>query len=365
MSEERYLSFVVSARNDNYGGNFLGRMQTFLNAWAYLCRKHRVDAELVIVEWNPPAERLRLVEALRWPKDMAPERMRIIEVPREIHERTPNAHRMPIFEYMGKNVGIRRARGKFILATNPDILFSQGLMKYFAARQLEENAYYRVDRHDVAEEVPPGWSVERQLRFCAHAAFRAHRMEGSVALRDWRETLNVSIKDVMGQAARRRYLLSPRWLAGETLKRIRAIKNSTADETPKRMPAIKNPRPKPLCVHTNACGDFLLMEAKAWKSLRGFPELTTHSHIDSYMVYQAAISGLRQVVLRQPIYHQEHDRSEQAARPLTVLDEIPGLRRMQESRQLEIANSPEWGLGSTRLASVPVCDSVAVGLEQL
>ena len=88
----------------------------------------------------------------------------------------------------------------------------------------------------------------------------------------------------------------------------------------------------------------MLMPRESWRSLRGYPELTTHSHIDAYLAYMAATSGLKQVVLWDPIYHLEHDRSEQAARPLTVLDQIPAFREMIENRRPHIANSEDWGL---------------------
>jgi hypothetical protein len=55
-----YLSFVIAARNDDYGGNFLHRMQVFVNVLFWLWERHNLDAELVVVEWNPPKDRPRL-----------------------------------------------------------------------------------------------------------------------------------------------------------------------------------------------------------------------------------------------------------------------------------------------------------------
>ena len=65
----------------------------------------------------------------------------------------------------------------------------------------------------------------------------------------------------------------------------------------------------------------------------------------------AASFGLKQVVLPDPIYHLEHDRSEQATRPLTELDQIPAFREMIESRRPHIANSENWGLADVNLPS--------------
>ena len=50
-----YLSVVATARNDNHGGNLLGRMQIFVDAWINQAKRHNLASELILVEWNPPA----------------------------------------------------------------------------------------------------------------------------------------------------------------------------------------------------------------------------------------------------------------------------------------------------------------------
>jgi hypothetical protein len=72
------------------------------------------------------------------------------------------------------------------------------------------------------------------------------------------------------------------------------------------------------------------------------------------MVYLTAIAGLHQNILRDPIYHQEHDRSEQSARPLTVLGDIPALREMLETRRLIVTNGQHWSLGDSELQTVRI-----------
>src|SRR5215471_5953131 len=106
-----YLSLVATARNDNHGGNLLGRMQVFVDAWINQCKRHGLRAELILVEWNPPADKPGLSEALRWPADTGPCQVRIIQVPPEIHRRYHHAEALPLYQMIAKNVGIRRARG--------------------------------------------------------------------------------------------------------------------------------------------------------------------------------------------------------------------------------------------------------------
>ena len=47
------LSVVATARNDDHGGNLLGRMQLFVDSLLAQCREHGLAAELILVEWNP------------------------------------------------------------------------------------------------------------------------------------------------------------------------------------------------------------------------------------------------------------------------------------------------------------------------
>ena len=115
--EEPYLSLVVAARNDNYGGDFTHRFQVFVNVLSGWAHRYKLDAELIVVEWNPPPDRPALREQIAWPADRGSLRLRLIEVPQEIHRRLPNSGRMPLFEYIAKNAGIRRARGRYVIAT--------------------------------------------------------------------------------------------------------------------------------------------------------------------------------------------------------------------------------------------------------
>ena len=102
------LSIVATSRNDDHGGNLLGRMQTFVDGFAEQCRRHDLAAELVLVEWNPLPDRPSLAEALRWPQGGGPFSSRIIQVPPELHARLANADRLPLFQMVAKNVGVRR-----------------------------------------------------------------------------------------------------------------------------------------------------------------------------------------------------------------------------------------------------------------
>jgi len=174
-----YLSVVATARNDDHGGNLLYRMQIFVDAWIGQARRHGLSSELILVEWNPPRDRKSLAEVLRWPEDMGPCEVRIVEVPPELHTRYRHSAALPLYQMIAKNVGIRRARGKFVLATNIDIIFSDELMQFLASGRLEKGRMYRIDRTDVMSDVPEGGSIEEQLDFCRKHLIRLCAREGT------------------------------------------------------------------------------------------------------------------------------------------------------------------------------------------
>ncbi len=186
MDQTPYLSVVATSRNDDHGGSMLRRMQIFVNAWIEQCRRHRLASELVLVEWNPPAERPPLAEALDWPADPGPCTVRIVTVPETIHRRFRHAEALPLFQMIAKNVGIRRARAPFILATNVDILFNDELVSFLAARCLEKGRFYRIDRSDTMSEVPLEAGVAEQLEYCRTHLLRVNQREA---------TFTVSLED--------------------------------------------------------------------------------------------------------------------------------------------------------------------------
>jgi len=183
MTGRPYLSVVATTRNDDHGGFPLYRTQVFINSLVEQCDRHSLPAELVLVEWNPPADRPRLADALEWPAGKGWCSIRIVEVPNALHAQLKHSDRLPLFQMIGKNVGIRRARGEFVLATNIDIVLSDGLARFIAERRLRHGYLYRADRIDVPAEIDPEWPIERKLSFCESSAVRMNRREGSLDLR--------------------------------------------------------------------------------------------------------------------------------------------------------------------------------------
>ncbi|MCD6073918.1 MAG: hypothetical protein K0Q70_801, partial [Rhodospirillales bacterium] len=81
MSQRPELSIVVTSRNDDHGGNLQKRMRLCFNGIFALAARHKLKCELIIVEWNPPADKPKLADVLPWPEGHPYCTVRIIEVP--------------------------------------------------------------------------------------------------------------------------------------------------------------------------------------------------------------------------------------------------------------------------------------------
>jgi hypothetical protein len=178
MPADCSVSFIVTSRNDDHGGDMLRRFQLFADALLEQANRHSLSGELIVVEWNPPSGP-RLHEALKLRVKSDCFAVRFIEVPLEAHGKIRNADAIPLFQMIAKNVGIRRAQGEFVLATNPDLFFSDSLISFLASGKLLKDVMYRIDRHDVRAEVPDNTSIDNQLAWCAVNVLRVHRRRGS------------------------------------------------------------------------------------------------------------------------------------------------------------------------------------------
>jgi len=177
-STQPYLSVVVATRNDDHGGDPLKRLQAFVDCFDEQCRRTGLDAEVIVVEWNPLVDRPPVSSLLRLPVPASCV-YRFLDVPPELHQQLRFADVLPMFQMIAKNVGIRRARGRFVLATNIDIILSTEMVEQIAARRLDRMCLYRADRHDVEADLPVDGSLDERLRYCSSHHLRVHTRWGS------------------------------------------------------------------------------------------------------------------------------------------------------------------------------------------
>ncbi len=149
------ISIIIAGRNDNYGGDFEGRLlATARYNLAELARR-RVETELVFVEWNPLTDRPLLSERVAAAFDEA----RCIVVDGAVHRLFSRNRYVAVSEYHAKNVGARRARGDWLLLTNPDNFFGRTILDFLEAGAFDPETLYRagwIEVDTAAEIDDPG-----------------------------------------------------------------------------------------------------------------------------------------------------------------------------------------------------------------
>jgi len=144
-----YLSIVITGRNDNFGGDFNQRLIRTLAFNDRLLAGAGVPYEIVFVEWRPIAGQPRLGDELRRLLPQIDERLTTIDVDTRYHDAFSQNPRLEFHEFIAKNVGIRRASGSYILATNTDIHLSRPIIALLARRELRPMILYRATRVDL------------------------------------------------------------------------------------------------------------------------------------------------------------------------------------------------------------------------
>lgn len=288
MPKDPYLSLVATSRNDDHGGNTLYRTQIFVDSFLEQCARHQIPAELILVEWNPPADRKPLAEVIRWDKQNEWVTCRVITVPPEVHLRIRYGNVLPLFQMIAKNVGIRRARGEFILATNIDIILSDELAAFIAGRNLNPARTYRCDRFDVDASIPDTVSLDEKLEFAwSHLVRKNRRLKPD-------EVVEMQKRE-------------------EPAEKLAAFFQSTGHfdvETTGGVTAVVAKDTIPAhWLHLDACGDFTMLHRDGWAAIHGYPELETFSlHIDSLGLHCAHWAGFRETALlpNAVCFHVEH-----------------------------------------------------------
>lgn len=262
-----YVSVVIVGRNDGYGDDFVGRISTFVRSLDQQISACPDLLELIVVEWNPEPNYAPLADVL---PDTSHLRTRVITVSPELHASLDARH--PVLEFHGKNVGIRRARGEFVLVTNPDILFTPQMIDEISQRRLRVDTVYRTDRYDFRRDGIDAVASADLIDFAVKNTFVVHAMANTA-----------SVSEPVSENER------------------------TLDLLPRSGVA-------PGAWHTNGCGDFMLAAREVFFTVRGMYETTEHRwHVDSISLMRFATAQIRQQVWVSPlcVFHQHHERRPQ------------------------------------------------------
>jgi len=236
-----YLTLVGWTRNDGYTPDYTERTRHAVGVLLRQLERHEIPSELLVVEWNPPADRPLMSDLLGPLGVLRHVTVRFVEVDRHYHERYRGWQQRGLPTVEALNVGIRRGRGRFLAPRPLDVFYSEALVRQIARRDFEDDCVYRCDRSDVriGDDGWLGASDDKLFSLLETAPVQRHRrLEQS---RYWK------IRDL----------------------------------------------------HTNGCGDFTLLSTDRWRQIRGYPKDGTVLGLDadSIALHAAVAHGAREVCL--------------------------------------------------------------------
>jgi hypothetical protein len=238
MSARPYVSFITYGRNDGYTPSYARRVSRATACLVRQLERATVDAEIIVVDWNGPADRPHLIDVLDVPAALRHVTVRGIVVDATHHGRFAGARERPIHTGEAANVGLRRARGLFATPKASDTFFSPEAIAMLGRGDLDENTMYRIDRHDVSIDDDAIWDLDDDA-----------------------------------------LLIALQSLPSETHAWIRQVESWGLRD-----------------LHTNACGDFTLMSTRHWHRLRGHRRDATvlALDLDSLILHAAAALGVQE-----------------------------------------------------------------------
>lgn len=269
--------------------------------------------------------------------------VRVLTISQEHHETLYNPHNLDLFELVGKNAAARRARGSYLLFTNPDNCWSDQLGQLLGRRRLKPNVFYTAIRGQVRHNVRAnkGSSADSMHHYVTRHHF-AH------------------------------YQDSP-WEVTSQMPRVACIVGEPplADQPPTFFAANTSFADIQKWVHRNASGDFFLAPRRMVLQARGYPEVPQNLHVDGMMPFMAMSHGYGHLFMGPGCInlHQPHARSGNFRHsvPIWTLDEINvhflQLGHLANHRPSEARegvegegkrewyqwNDKNWGLGSAQL----------------
>jgi hypothetical protein len=310
-------------------------MQVFVEQFCNGAIYSRAAVELVLVEYNPPYDKPRIRDAIAWPRACGESEIVVVTYPRKFHWPLPLSEKFPMFEYRAKNAGIRRARGQWVLSTNPDNIFSPAVWTWFAHFDVHANrdVFYRLDRIDSKSKIPAGRTLEEAMHLAAQGPlfYTGHQRFGPcrAVIAGAQLPVPTPPQDIAIEMAGAKGGLALRTTS--RFVSICALMFKEAADSAKFMDwfaaalgedAQSEPRKASSCSDLSlvASGDFLLMARDRWDRMGAYEETrpTTEDNDSIGVINAATWAGMRQMILFQKEFvmvQMDHDRSERISRP--------------------------------------------------
>jgi hypothetical protein len=209
--------------------------------------------------------------------------------------------KLSFFEYIAKNIGIRRSRGRFVLSTNPDNILPSTFFELVASQDFSEGILYRSLRWDTRDGTFDGATVEDVWQ---------------AAGEPWR----LSEFDV-----------KQRCQYGENRF---SVSNTVQKFVDQAFPC--------------GGGDFLLASRRLWDTVWGFNELPANPNVDAVFLakWMKLIPGYARYFIQPVNIHQKHHKSNVMRQAVNDLDVVmEEIACVGESKALgKNQDNYKWGL---------------------
>ncbi|OHT16800.1 hypothetical protein TRFO_12866 [Tritrichomonas foetus] len=312
-TENPYLSIVVVGRHDNFSNGFETRTQNFINSIGKGLERHPLaNIELVFVDYATPSDQTPLSSTFIFP-DTLKDRTRFINIPVERHlqlQKKLNST-LSFFEYIVKNAGIRRAKGKFVLSTNPDNIFPSTFFQLVEQEDFNEGVFYRSIRWDTRDHTFDDITIDDLYQAMGEP---------------WR-LKSFDVKQRCHQG-------SSRFLISDSSQRF-------LDQA-----------------YPCGGGDFIMLSKEMWEASWGFDEVPANPNVDAVFLakFMKMIPGYARMFLHPINMHQKHEKKNVMRKAVNDHDVVMAEYACNgESKSLgKIYDNYKWGFAGEEFEEVRI-----------
>ena len=281
------ISAVIVSRNDNYGGH--------LNERATYCFNSAIDTydEVIYVDWNSPTH--SLLYDIKNNINFKGNFKHIVitpEIASILTNNDPNAQKC--CEVLGRNIGLRRATGDYLVSTNIDIIHPERNQLEKTITQLNPKTFYTIGRRGM------NWDMIKEFH------------NGEIIFNQWKDLRDFYIKNS---------------------KESFHLKDLVSDEFSL----------------IACCGDYQIASKEIWNKIRGFEEVLIYPLYADTNIHKKAIEhGFNIEALYNPaLFHIDHGRG--GGGFLDGINKVTNDYYRAIIYQKQTENTESWGFGDTEI----------------
>jgi len=282
------ISAIIISRNDNYGGHLIERAIYAINS--------AIDTydEVIYVDWN--SETHSLLYDIKDNLQLKGNLKHFIitpEVASILTNHDPQAQKC--CEVLGRNIGLRRAKGDYLVSTNIDIIHPKRDQLEETIAQLDIRTFYTISRRHT------DWNMIKEFH------------NGKISFTEWK-----LLREYLIANSEERYF-EETTVSGDNYSII------------------------------NCCGDYQIASYEIWNTIRGFEEALIYSlYTDTNVQKKALMYGFELKAIYNPaLFHIEHGRG--GGGFLDGINKVTNDPYRAIIYQNKTENTESWGFGNTEI----------------